>query len=128
MECVSFGNKIIGVNKWTNVFGQDLQVCNSEKITGWTRSGKCEYKEGNRESFSVAEHGLDFLDYTKSQGNDLITPSGSFPGLKEGDNWCICAGRMSQAVNQHAPNVVWEATNERAKHWSLVNELLNPPG
>tara|TARA_B100001741_G_C16545293_1_gene596333 strand:+ start:2097 stop:2447 length:351 start_codon:yes stop_codon:yes gene_type:complete len=112
-----------------NVFGQDLQVCNSEKVTGWTRSGKCEYKEGDGGNHLVcANMTEDFLKYTKSQGNDLITPSGSFPGLKEGDNWCICAGRMSQAISDnHAPNVVWEATNERAKHWPLVNALLNPP-
>ena len=35
----------------------------------------------------------DFLDYLKGQGNDLITPhpQHGFPGLKPGDQWCVCA-------------------------------------
>ena len=38
-----------------------------------------------------------FLKYSKSQGNDLITPMPiySFPGLKDGDHWCICLDRLS---------------------------------
>ena len=110
-----------------NVFGQKLQVCNSEKVTGWTRSGRCEYKpEDGGNHLVCAKMTNDFLEYTKSKGNDLSTPSGSFPGLKEGDNWCICANRMTQALNAgHAPNVVWEATNEEATKWDLVNRLLN---
>jgi uncharacterized protein (DUF2237 family) len=32
-------------------------------------------------------------------GNDLITKSKHFPGLKEGDNWCLCAKRWMQVYN-----------------------------
>ena len=41
-----------------------------------------------------------FLKYSKSQGNDLITPMPiySFPGLKDGDHWCICLERWKQAL------------------------------
>jgi uncharacterized protein (DUF2237 family) len=56
-----------------------------------------------------------FLNYTKSQGNDLITPNPAynFPGLKLGDKWCICEGRWKQAydnnitidVNGNASNI-----------------------
>ena len=55
-----------------------------------------------------------FLNYSKSQGNDLITsmPQYSFPGLKEGDKWCICLNRWKQAMEDGlAPLVILESTN-----------------
>jgi uncharacterized protein (DUF2237 family) len=41
----------------------------------------------------------EFLEYTKKQGNDLITPNAAFdfPGLKAGDSWCLCVLRWYQA-------------------------------
>ena len=39
-----------------------------------------------------------FLDYTKSKGNDLSNPRGSFPGLKDGDSWGVCAGWYARAL------------------------------
>lgn len=37
----------------------------------------------------------EFLNYSRAQGNDLITPRPEyrFPGLKSGDRWCLCASR-----------------------------------
>ena len=37
----------------------------------------------------------EFLNFTRSKGNDLSTPAPmyGFPGLKHGDRWCLCAGR-----------------------------------
>lgn len=32
-------------------------------------------------------------------GNDLITKNDYFPGLKEGDFWCLCVFRWYQAYN-----------------------------
>ena len=34
----------------------------------------------------------EFLEYTKSKGNNLSTPipAYQFPGLKPGDRWCLC--------------------------------------
>ena len=32
-------------------------------------------------------------------GNDLSSKRGSFPGLKEGDRWCLCANRWLEAHN-----------------------------
>ena len=55
-----------------------------------------------------------FLKYSKSQGNDLITPMPiySFPGLKDGDHWCICLDRWKQALlDGLAPKVILESTN-----------------
>jgi uncharacterized protein (DUF2237 family) len=59
----------------------------------------------------------EFLQYTKSQGNDLSTPVPyfSFPGLKSGDCWCLCAARWQEALEAGvAPPVVLEATHARA--------------
>ena len=55
-----------------------------------------------------------FLQYSKSQGNDLLTPMPiySFPGLKDGDFWCICLDRWKQALlDGLAPKVILESTN-----------------
>lgn len=55
----------------------------------------------------------EFLDYTKSKGNDLSSPSAYFPGLKPGDSWCLCAARWAEARRAGvAPKVKLEATNE----------------
>ena len=58
----------------------------------------------------------EFLTYTKDQGNDLSTPRPpSFPGLKGGDRWCLCASRWLQAEKAgKAPKVVLEATDAKA--------------
>ncbi|MEN0068627.1 MAG: DUF2237 family protein, partial [Myxococcota bacterium] len=56
-----------------------------------------------------------FLDYTKAQGNDLSTPRQRFPGLKAGDQWCLCAARWEEARRASvAPTVVLEATDDAA--------------
>ena len=55
-----------------------------------------------------------FLIFSKELGNDLITPRPEFdfPGLKEGDNWCLCADRWIQAYNINiAPDIYLEATH-----------------
>ena len=59
----------------------------------------------------------EFLQFSKRQGNDLITPNHrfEFPGLKAGDRWCLCASRWLEAVNAGvAPKVVLAAVNEAA--------------
>ncbi|MEY3395493.1 MAG: hypothetical protein RL346_1729 [Verrucomicrobiota bacterium] len=56
----------------------------------------------------------EFLQYSKSAGNDLTTPRPEydFPGLKAGDRWCLCLGRWLEALNAGAaPPVVLEATH-----------------
>jgi hypothetical protein len=57
----------------------------------------------------VHDHGLhtvcvkvnnEFLEWCKKAGNDLITPHPEFgfPGLKDGDNWCVCASWVAGAI------------------------------
>ena len=94
-----------------NVLGGSLLKC--APATGWSRSGYC--------TTDAADHGFhvvcarvtkEFLAFTKSRGNDLITPRPSFPGLKPGDFWCLCAGRWIEAYKAGvAPPVFLEATN-----------------
>jgi len=59
----------------------------------------------------------EFLRYSKSRGNDLITPRPDlqFPGLEAGDRWCLCIDRWLEAeAADAAPPVVLEATAEEA--------------
>lgn len=58
----------------------------------------------------------EFLAYSKSVGNDLSTPvlEYHFPGLNEGDIWCLCAQRWAQAYNAgKAPKLFLQATHEK---------------
>jgi uncharacterized protein (DUF2237 family) len=59
----------------------------------------------------------DFLFFSKSKGNDLSTPlpEYDFPGLNEGDCWCLCASRWQEAWEAGvAPKVNLEACEESA--------------
>ena len=57
-----------------------------------------------------------FLQFSFDQGNDLITPRPefNFPGLKEGDSWCVCALRWKEAYeNGCAPKIYLRRTNKK---------------
>ena len=59
----------------------------------------------------------DFLEFSKLRGNDLSTPRKefNFPGLREGDHWCVCAERWKEAhENDMAPKVFLRRTNKKA--------------
>lgn len=70
-----------------------------------------------------AEMTAPFLEFSKRRGNDLSTPRPefSFPGLKPGDRWCLCAARWEEARRAGAaPKVRLTATHEAAlEHVSL---------
>ena len=58
----------------------------------------------------------EFLEFSASVGNDLSTPfpQYSFPGLKDGDIWCLCAQRWAQAYQfGKAPKLFLKATHEK---------------
>ncbi len=64
-----------------------------------------------------AEMTAEFLAFTRSRGNDLVTPRPEFgfPGLKPGDRWCLCVGRWQEALAAGvAPPVLLAATHEKA--------------
>ena len=112
-----------------NVLGTDLQIAGTNPLTGYYRDGFCSTGEcGRGVHVSAATLTDEFLDFTKSQGNDLTTPSPqyNFPGLKAGDCWCLCALRWKEAFDAGvAPPVLLEATHEKALKFATIEELKN---
>ena len=109
-----------------NVLGTPLQVCSVSPLTGFVRDGLCHTGEQDIGSHTVCVQMTEaFLQYSLNRGNDLVTPAPEhdFPGLKEGDRWCMCATRwLAAAEDGIAPPVVLEATHERAlKHITLAD-------
>ena len=88
-------------NYQKNVLGEKLELCSNNPITGWYRDGCCNTDEIDHGIHTVcAKVTTQFLEYAKMKGNDLITPHPEFgfPGLKDGDNWCVCAGWVARAI------------------------------
>ena len=101
-----------------NVLGGPLQPCSFDPATGFFRDGHCHTCAQDAGSHTVcAIMTAEFLEFSKSRGNDLSTPvpQYDFPGLKPGDHWCLCAGRWLEACEAgKAPKVNLEATNAAA--------------
>ena len=99
-----------------NVLGGELEVCCKDPMTGFYRDGLCRTGVEDAGRHTVCIIATDeFLAYSKSVGNDLSTPRPeyAFPGLSEGDKWCLVALRWRQAHEDGmAPKVVLEATHE----------------
>ena len=106
-----------------NINDKPLQLCGTEPMTGFYRNGYCKTGPEDTGTHTVcAKMTNEFLNYTKSMGNDLSTPRNGFPGLKEGDKWCLCAMRWQQAHDAgNAPNVISNATNK--KSYDLIPEI-----
>ena len=101
-----------------NVFGEPLETCSEEPMTGFFRDGCCNTSDQDLGSHTVCVLLTDdFLQFSKEQGNDLITPQPQydFPGLQAGQRWCLCASRWLQAyVAGCAPRVYLKRTHLRA--------------
>ena len=97
-----------------NVLGTELRSCSCNPMTGWYRDGSCRTDISDKGMHTVcAVITEQFLSYSKAQGNDLSTPQIGFPGLKEGDHWCLCAPRWKEAFEDGmAPLIDLEATEE----------------
>ena len=95
-----------------------LQPCGTDPMTGFYRTGCCDTGAGDVGIHVVcAEMTAEFLAFSVSRGNDLVTPVPhfGFPGLRPGDRWCVVAVRWLQAYQAGAAaGVVLAATNERA--------------
>ena len=69
----------------------------------------------------------EFLNFSASQGNNLITPIPlyKFPGLKPGDKWCLCVSRWIEAEKAgKAPQVILEATHEKTLEYTSLETLI----
>ena len=98
-----------------NVLGEVLASCSENPLTGYFRDGCCNTEPTDLGSHTVCVRvTAEFLEYSLSVGNDLTTPRAEFgfPGLRHGDQWCLCAARWQQALDAGvAPRVVLQATH-----------------
>ncbi len=110
-----------------NVLGGRLAPCGTDPLTGYYRTGTCETGPADVGTHVIcAQVTLEFLTFTRSRGNDLMTPApgGGFPGLKPGDRWCLCATRWQEALEAGvAPPVILEATHEAALKYVSLGDL-----
>lgn len=99
-----------------NVLGGELKSCCTDPMTGFYRDGYCRTGADDTGRHTVCIVATDeFLAYSKAVGNDLSTPMPqyAFPGVVEGDKWCLCVLRWREALNAGmAPRVILEACHE----------------
>ena len=98
-----------------NVLGQTMQSCSTDPMTGFYRDGCCRTGPDDLGLHLVCMVATDeFLEFSKARGNDLSTPQPQyrFPGLVEGDRWCLCVERWKEALEAGmAPQIVLAATH-----------------
>lgn len=110
-----------------NVLGEELQCCCTEPMTGFYRDGFCRTGEQDSGRHVIcAQVTQEFLEFTYTMGNDLITarPEFRFPGLKPGDKWCLCAIRWKEAyIAGVAPPVYMDCTHVKALDFVTLPQL-----
>ena len=115
-----------------NVLGTPLRPCCKDVGgtgigTGFYRNGYCCTGEQDLGRHTVCCQVTDeFLAFSKAVGNDLSTPAPQymFPGLKEGDIWCLCAQRWAQAYNAgKSPKLFLQATHEKTLDYAPFDVL-----
>jgi uncharacterized protein (DUF2237 family) len=117
------------MNRGKNVLGRDLEDCSHTPLTGFYRDGCCRTGAEDVGLHTVCAQMTDeFLQFSKSRGNDLITPMPMyrFEGLKAGDKWCLCVRRWQEALEAGvAPPVDLEATHISALEFVSLADLKN---
>lgn len=110
-----------------NALGEKLQKCSDSPKTGFYRDGFCvSGPEDHGTHVACARVTREFLEFTKSKGNDLITPAPewNFPGLKPGDKWCLCALRWREAKKAGvAPKLDLNATHQKMLKYAPFKDL-----
>ena len=116
-----------GPRRAFNVLGGPLESCSTAPMTGYFRDGCC-----HTDATDLGRHVVcsvmtdDFLAFSRSRGNDLVTPRPefAFPGLVAGDRWCLCAARWAEADEAGAaPGVVLAATHRLALETVSLDRL-----
>ncbi|MCB0157269.1 MAG: DUF2237 domain-containing protein [Caldilineaceae bacterium] len=111
-----------------NVLGTELEPCSAEPLTGLYRDGRCRTGADDAGLHVVcARMTAAFLEFSRTRGNDLITPRPEFlfPGLQPGDQWCLCAARWQEALDAGvAPPVVLESTHISALEFVQLDDLM----
>ncbi len=110
-----------------NVLGSDLEPCCFDPLTGYYRDGFCKTGGNDYGVHTVcAEMTAEFLEFSRSAGNDLTTPvpQHEFPGLKPGDRWCLCVERWTEALRAGvAPRVVLESSHMSSLEFASLEDL-----
>jgi len=109
-----------------NVFGRELEPCSFDPVTGFYRDGYCHTGSDPGFHLICAVMTEEFLEFSVSRGNDLVTPQPQwmFPGLRPGDRWCVVAERWNEALEAGvAPPVVLEATHASALEFVSMGDL-----
>ncbi len=110
-----------------NVLGQPLLACSFDPLTGFFRDGCCHTGPQDAGAHLVcARMTADFLRFSLSRGNDLVTPQPAyrFVGLRPGDRWCLCVRRWKEAFDAGvAPPVVLDATQIGALEVVTLEQL-----
>jgi uncharacterized protein (DUF2237 family) len=111
-----------------NVFGKPLKICCTNPMTGYFRDGSCRTVSEDTGTHTVCAVMTDeFLSFSASRGNDLITPIPhyQFSGLKKGDKWCLCVSRWIEAEKVgKAPKLILEATHEKTLEYAPLDLLV----
>ena len=114
-------------DKQTNVFGEKLEECSNNPKTGWFRDGCCNTDENDYGLHTVCvKVNNEFLEWCKQEGNDLITPHPEFgfPGLKDGDCWCVCASWYARSIEENtACTVFLKKTNIKTLELIPIEKL-----
>ncbi len=110
-----------------NVLGENLELCCTSPLTGFYRDGLCRTGAEDVGTHIVcAQMTQEFLEFSRSRGNNLITPNPMFrfPGLKPGDCWCLCVLRWQEALDAGvAPPVILAATHILALEYVTLEQL-----
>lgn len=110
-----------------NVLGGPLKNCSTDPMTGFYRTGCCDTGAGDDGVHVVCViMTAEFLAFSRSRGNDLSTPfpQYGFPGLRPGNQWCLCAQRWQEAFEAGmAPQVVLEATHMSALEFVALEDM-----
>ena len=115
------------MKKQKNVLGEKLESCSSDPMTGWFRDGCCNTDENDKGLRTVCVKDNDeFLKWCKEAGNDLISPHTEFgfPGLKDGDKWCVCASWYARALEAGKGCPIYlKATHEKTLELVPIEKL-----
>lgn len=116
-----------GADAPRNVLGGPLGCCCTSPKTGYYRDGYCRTDASDHGRHVICSQvSQEFLTYSKSRGNDLMTPSPGFgfPGLKPGDKWCLCASRWKEAYDAGvAPPIFLACTHAKALEYVTLDQL-----
>jgi len=112
-----------------NVLGEPLESCSTDPMTGFYRDGCCNTGKEDTGLHLVCTIVTDeFLEFSQDRGNDLSTPMPQygFPGLVQGDRWCLCVLRWKEAFQAGvAPQVILAATHISTLEFVDLSDLAN---